>query len=258
MAIIALRAWYLQKYEPLKELEKRPHDLRLSKNSLLKSGLRADFLEDSQEVKRSPWFERYLDGETVEFYIEGSGGYAIANIDLCSHEIYFTKQSVMGDLEPTIFLCYQKEYALASEALREGLQNTVEKLNERSRLTLKLVESQRPTDSPLRLSEIMMRKIRKSLLFIADSTPITRWEGEGTTPAQLIPSPKVCLELGYALQSKRSEQILLVQMERDQMKGQFPFDLPKYQRLWFKDAEELNQMLPSAIEAQLGRYNLFS
>ena len=53
MAIIALKAWYLQKYEPVKELELRPHDLRLSKNSLLKSGLRADFLEDSEEVRKS-------------------------------------------------------------------------------------------------------------------------------------------------------------------------------------------------------------
>jgi hypothetical protein len=53
MAIIALKAWYLQDYEPIRELEKRPHDLRLSKNSLLKSGLRADFLDDSQDVKQS-------------------------------------------------------------------------------------------------------------------------------------------------------------------------------------------------------------
>ena len=95
MAIIALKAWYLQQYEPIKELEKRPHDLRLSKNSLLKSGLRADFLDDSQDVKNSEWFGRYLEGEIVEFYIEGSGGYAISNIDLISHEIYFTKIEVM-------------------------------------------------------------------------------------------------------------------------------------------------------------------
>ena len=104
MAIIALKAWYLQDYEPLPELEKRLHDLRLSKNSLLKSGLRADFLEDSQEVKKSAWFQRYLEGEAVEFYVEGSGGYTISNIDLISHEIYFTKQTVMAQLEPTIFL----------------------------------------------------------------------------------------------------------------------------------------------------------
>ena len=67
MAIIALKAWYLEQYEPIRELEKRPHDLRLSKNSLLKSGLRADFLEDSDEVKKSTWFQRYLQGEIVEF-----------------------------------------------------------------------------------------------------------------------------------------------------------------------------------------------
>jgi hypothetical protein len=44
MAIIALKAWYLEQYEPVSELEKRPYDLRLSRNSLLKSGLRGRFL----------------------------------------------------------------------------------------------------------------------------------------------------------------------------------------------------------------------
>ncbi|MGB6013174.1 MAG: hypothetical protein WBG32_00450, partial [Nodosilinea sp.] len=99
MAIIALKAWYLEAYEPVRDLEKRPHDLRLSKNSLLKSALRADFLDDSADVKQSAWFQRYLDGETVEFYVEGSGGYAIANIDLTSHEVYFTKLEVMAHLD---------------------------------------------------------------------------------------------------------------------------------------------------------------
>ncbi|MEO1744775.1 MAG: hypothetical protein AAFR99_23620, partial [Cyanobacteria bacterium J06629_9] len=73
MAIIALKAWYLQDYEPIKSLEDRPHDLRLAKNSLLKSALRADFLEDIDDVKQADWFQRYLEGELVEFYIEGSG-----------------------------------------------------------------------------------------------------------------------------------------------------------------------------------------
>ena len=70
MAIIALKAWYLQDYEPIQELELRPHNLRLIKNSLLKSGLRADFLEDSAEVKQSTWFQRYLDGELLSFTLK--------------------------------------------------------------------------------------------------------------------------------------------------------------------------------------------
>ena len=255
MAIIALKAWYLQDYEPIQELELRPHNLRLSKNSLLKSGLRADFLEDSAEVKQSAWFQRYLDGEIVEFYIEGSGSYTIANIDLISHEIYFTKQGVMAQLEPTIFLCHQTEYAASSEALREELQKSLEILNERSRLPLTLVESHRPTDTPVRLNRTMMQKIRKSLLFVADTTPIAHIERQKT--AQLVPSPNVCIELGYAIQSKRSEQILLAQMQRSDLTGQFPFDLPNHQLLQFNNREELSKIMPQVLETQLLRYNLF-
>jgi hypothetical protein len=255
MSIIALRAWYLQDYEPIPELEKRPPDIRLSKKSLLKTGLRADFLEESDEVKKSTWFRHYLEGENIEFYIEGSGGYCVANIDLISHEIYFTKQALLAQLEPTIFLCYQTEYAAASDVLREELQKGLATLNLRSRLPLALVESYRPSNAPLRLNRTIMRKIRKSLLFIADTTPITSIDGKETL--QLIPSPNVCIEIGYAIQSKRSEQILLAQMQRPNLDGQFPFDLPTQQILQFQDSKELNKILTAAIKSQLARFKLF-
>jgi hypothetical protein len=268
MSIIALRAWYLQDYEPIPELEKRPPDIRLSKKSLLKSGLRADFLEDSDEVKQSTWFGRYLEGENIEFYVEGSGGYCVANIDLISHEIYFTKQALLAQLEPTIFLCHQTEYATASEALKEGLQESLETLNKRSRLPLTLVEAYRPGEGPLRLSRAMMRKIRKSLLFIADTTPIANIqgkevkEGKGSKESKetelLIPSPNVCVEIGYAIQSKRSEQILLAHMQRPDFSGKFPFDFPPAQILQFASNAELKKILPKAIETQLMRFKLFA
>ncbi|MGH1393337.1 MAG: hypothetical protein ACRAVC_04790 [Trichormus sp.] len=255
MSIIALRAWYLQDYEPISELEKRPPDIRLSKKSLLRSALRADFLEDSDEVKQSTWFTRYLEGENIEFYIEGSGGYCVANIDLISHEIYFTKQTLLAQLEPTIFLSYQVDYAPASDALKEALRKSLETLNLRSRFPLTLVESYRPSNAPIRLNRTVMRKIRKSLLFIADTTPIASIDGEENQ--QLIPSSNVCVELGYAIQSKRAEQILLAQMQRSDMLGQFPFDLPTQQILQFQDISELNKILTKSIETQLARFKLF-
>lgn len=253
MAIIALKAWYLEQYEPIRELEKRPHDLRLSKNSLLKSGLRADFLEDSDEVKKSSWFQRYLLGEIVEFYIEGSGGYAISNIDLSSHEIYFSKQEVMANLEPEIFFSYQNEFDESSDLIREELISVVESLNRRSRLPLTLRESHRLSEGAIRLNSSLMRSIRQSLLFIGDATSIAEISD---TPPLLIPSPKVCIETGYALSSKRTEQVLLVQMERSDMPGYFPFDLPSQNRLTFKDKAQLRKLLPKAIESQLHRFNL--
>lgn len=255
MAIIALKAWYLSKYEPLQELEKRPHDLRLSKNSLLKSALRADFLEDSTEIKRSGWFQRYLDGEVVEFYIEGSGGYTIANIDLSSHEIYFIKQTTIAQMEPTIFLCHQNERAESSQILRESIVKVLENLNKRSRFSITLVESPRPGNNPMRLSNTATRKIRKCLLFIADGTPVALIEGK---VPHLILSPGVCVEIGYAVTSKRSEQILIAQKSQVQLSGQYPFELPSYQSLLFNDSVELDNLLPQVIETQLQRFNLFS
>jgi hypothetical protein len=255
MSIIALRAWYLQDYEPIPELEKRASDIRISKKSLLKSGLRADFLEDSEEVKKSIWFGRYLEGENVEFYIEGSGGYSVANIDLISHEIYFTKQSLLAQLDPIIFLSTQTEYTDAADALRDGLNETLVKLNKRSRIPLTLVESYRPKEGALRLSAAMMRKIRRSILYIADTTAVTTIVTKESS--KQIPSPYVCIELGYALQSKRSEQILLAQMKRSDLVGEFPFDLPIQQILQFVSVKELNKILPQAIEAQLIRFKLF-
>lgn len=256
MAIIALKAWYLQHYEPIKELEKRPHDLRLSKNSLLKSGLRADFLDDSQDVKNSLWFGRYLEGESIEFYVEGSGGYAISNIDLISHEIYFTKLEVMAQLDPIIFLSWQTEYSAATEALRNAVSETLETINQRSRLLITLESSRRPPGEAMRLNSTQMRKIRKSLLFIADATPIARIESEGKALA--IPSPNVCVEVGYALTAKRTEQILLAKMERPDLLGGFPFDLPSQQQLSFGQLNDLQKTLPIVIENLLQRFNLFT
>ncbi len=255
MAIIPLRAWYLPNYEPIRELENRPHDLRLSKNSLLKSALRADFLDDVDDVKRSPWLQRYLEGELVEFYIEGSGNYIISNIDLISHDIYFTKQDMLANLDPTIFFCYQIDYGESGNLLREELHQIVETINRKSRLPITLEESHRLTEGPVRLNSTLLRKIRRSLLFIADGTAVTELDG---TPRQLVPSPSVCVEVGYALTSKRPEQIILAQMERSDLPGQFPFDLPSQQRLLFKNQTDLHKLLPRLVETQLQRFNLFS
>ncbi|MGA7937633.1 MAG: hypothetical protein WCA35_29055, partial [Kovacikia sp.] len=146
------------------------------------------------------------------------------------------------------------EYPQSSDLLRDELQSLIEKLNQRSRLPLVLKESHRLTDGPVRLNSSLLRTIRQSLLFIADTTAIAQIED---TPTQLIPSPKVCVEVGYALQCKRVEQILLSQMERPDMPGHFPFDLPSQNRFTFKDKNQLHKTLPSLVQSQLQRFNLF-
>lgn len=257
MAIIPLKAWYLEQYEPIKNVVKQPCHLRLSRNSLLKSGLRADFLDDRLSIETSDWFARYLEGESIEFYIEGSGNYVIANIDLVSQEIYFSKQETFSGLEPTIYYSPQTEHPDSRKVTLAVLTEIIDKLNQRSRLPLTLEFTPRPQDSPLRLSKNQFRKIRKSLLFIAEATPVASIPGENNQ-SYLLLSPNVCVEIGYALESKDKGYILILQRELPDLTGEFPFDVSGYKQLIYKTPGDLKKTLPKLIEVLLKRYNLFT
>ncbi|MEM8719375.1 MAG: hypothetical protein AAGE84_08705 [Cyanobacteria bacterium P01_G01_bin.39] len=253
MAIIALKAWYLEKYEPIKQVIQQPFTLRLSRNSLLKTGLRADFLDDRLEVEGSDWFQLYLSGKTVEFYIQGSGTYVVSNIDLVSQEIYFTKSTSISGLEPTIYYSPQGHYQAANEAITSTLGKVIDDLNKRSRIPLNLEITPR-TESPLRLSNSQFRKISKSLLLIVDVTPIDSLSG---SQAELSIDPKVCVELGYGIQTKDNGQILLLNMERPELQGIMPFDMAGYKQLSFKNEAQLGKSMPQLMKTLLQRYSLF-
>jgi hypothetical protein len=254
VAIIALKAWYLKQYEPIKQVLQKPCTLRLSRNSLLKTGLRADFLDDRLEVEVSDWFQLYLAGQTVEFYIQGSGSYIVSNIDLVSQEIYFTKCHSTSGLEPVIYYSPQNHYQAANEAISSTLEKIVENLTTRSRLPLSLEITPHSLESPLRLSNSQLRKISRSLLLIADVTPISSIVGEKSS---LLIDPNVCLELGYGVQTKDNGQILLLKMERSDLSGEMPFDMPGYKQHSFTTANQLSKSLPKLLETLLQRYSLF-
>ena len=255
MAIIALKAWYLEQYEPIKKVIQKPCTLRLSRNSLLKTGLRADFLDDRLEVEGSEWFQLYLEGRTVEFYIQGSGSYIVSNIDLVSQEIYFTKCTSISGLEPTIYYSPQTHYQPANEAITSALNDIVTELASRSRIPLSLEVTPRSVESPLRLSNSQFRKISKSLLLIADVTPIGSIAGE--KQSHLLIDPNVCVELGYGIQSKDNGQILLLNRSREDLEGQIPFDMASYKQLSFNNANQIAKSLPKLINTLLQRYSLF-
>ena len=251
MAIIALKAWYVPEYEPVRSLTARPHDLRLAKNSLLKAALRADFLDEVSVVKDSLWFQKYMAGEKIEFYIEGSGSYSIANIDLISQEIYFSKQDSLVNLEPYIFLSYQTQQPESSQLIQEALTTVLADLNGQSRLKLSLEQSHRPTAAPLKLNSALLAKLKRSLLFVADVSAIAEL---ATEPPLVIPSPHVCVEVGYALQVKRLEQILLIDMTNGA--SLFPFDLDIQHRLSATGYSELVEKCCQQIMTRLEPFQI--
>ena len=255
MAIIALKAWYLEQYEPIAKVIQKPSTLRLSRNSLLKTGLRADFLDDRLEVEGSNWFQQYLSGRTIEFYIQGSGTYIVSNIDLVSQEIYFTKTTSISGLEPVIYYSPQSYHQDANEAISSALNTIIEDMTARSRIPLSLEVTPRTSNSPLRLSNSQFRKISKSLLLIADVTPIGSLPGE--EQPELLVDPNVCVELGYGIQTKDNGQILLLDMERSDLEGMKPFDMAGYKQLSFTNEKQLAKSLPKLLDTLLQRYSLF-
>ncbi|MFM1841831.1 MAG: hypothetical protein RLZZ490_564 [Cyanobacteriota bacterium] len=250
MAIIALKAWYLERYQPLKEVVQRPPDLRLNRNSLLKSGLRADFLDDSLTVQGATWFERYLAGETVQFYIEGSGSYTIANLDLVSQEIYFTKQDNFTSLDPVILLASQTHVPAAHDAIQSVLTQTLGELNQRAHTEIRWQPLPRFADAPLRLTDSQLRPIRKCLLLLVDVTTIA------ATPTQTLADPLVCAELGYGLHCKKPGQIILLQHQPTADPTPLAFDVANHHQLIFQDETDLRQTLPPIITTALQPFNL--
>lgn len=255
MAIIALKAWYIEQYEPIKQIIQQPFSLRLSRNSLLKTGLRADFLDDRSEVESSDWFQRHLSGKTVEFYIEGSGTYIVSNIDLVSQEIYFTKCTSISGLEPTIYYSPQNHHQEANQAITSALNTIINDLAQKSRIPLTLEVTPRTAGFPLRLSNSQLRKISQSLLLVADVTPIQSITTGKET--ELLMDSNVCVELGYGIQTKDQGQILLLNQLRSDLVGIAPFDMAGYKQLSFTDGKELGKSLPKLINTLLQRYSLF-
>lgn len=86
----------------LDEIKQESHDMDLLK-SILKNGYRAYCINDREEVERSEWYRAYQIGERPVFYIDGSGVYNLANIDLTENELYFEKNKLPVGYEPWIF-----------------------------------------------------------------------------------------------------------------------------------------------------------
>ena len=102
------------------------------------------------------------------------------------------------------------------------------------------------------MSRSQLKNIRKSLLYIADATPIAKVTEANKT--SLLLSSNTCVEIGYAMESKDNGQILLLKMARSDLSGQFPFDVSAYKELNFNNESELQKTLPGLIENLLQRF----
>ncbi len=253
MAIIVLKAWYLDSVFAVAQVQGIEPDLRLSRTGLLKTGMRADFLDEVDRVKQSQWFQRYLEGELIEFYIEGSGVYSISNLDLISREMYFNKRNTLVYRDPSLFFCGQSLYPDSTQVISKALNQIVETINRKhDPISLLTLEQSIESAVATTIDAALIRKIKQSLLVVADVTPIAQLDQSDHLKVPL-PSPQVCLELGYALQTKRAEDIFMIHIQRDHQGGRFPFEIENSSYVMAKDSKTLQQQLLNPILRHLQR-----
>ncbi|BAC08715.1 hypothetical protein [Thermosynechococcus vestitus] len=119
--------------------------------------------------------------------------------------------------------------------------------NTPSRFPLTLVESPRSATAPVHLDSPVMTQLRRSLLFIADGTAVEN--GQLHT--------MIALELGYALASKRRNQILVIQQEHPSQRAPLPIEVPSRQRFVYDTPQTLNANLATVLQRLLEPFELF-
>ncbi|BCX13063.1 MAG: hypothetical protein KatS3mg067_2001 [Thermosynechococcus sp.] len=93
----------------------------------------------------------------------------------------------------------------------------------------------------------MISQLRRSLLFIADGTAVEN----GQLPTM------IALELGYALASKRPNQILVIEQEQPGQRALLPIEVPSRQRFVYDTPQTLDANLATVLHRLLEPFALF-
>lgn len=235
-------------------LAKDKPDIRLIKKSILKLGYRAFFVNDRSEVEESEWYRNYLLGGNGLFYVEGSGVYRLANIDLTDNELYFEKDNLPTGFKPWIFYSWQSDYNPSRTSIKSGLEAAIEEINQNRspKATLEIVESTRPADGADDIVSTIKRNLDRCLLAVFDITNTSIVpNGEGK-PSKAYPNANVVFEMSYALQRKRKDQIILVKRTRDDVAVDgVPFDFSQNRYLEYKTKGQARDCIKAIIVQNL-------
>lgn len=268
MAINRIKCWRIKSlgYD-IDAIIKEKHDLELVRKSILKNAYRAFFLNEKEEIETTGWYKNHLVGEKNKFYIDGSGIYKLANIDLTEKELYFEKDNLFFGYKPWIFYSWQSDYVISKNYINQALSEIIDSINSnhKPKRRLELVESTRLEDGAKDIVSAIKQNIDKSLITIFDITSVAEVIKNKGEDSQLFtkyyPNANVVFEFSYALQRKGEHQIILVKQKRDDLDNDLvPFDFQQHRYYLYKEASDLKQRLTLVISNTLEKmgfiYNL--
>ncbi len=232
--------------------------LLLIKKSILKLGYRAFAVNDREAVEKQVWYPKFLLGDEVRFYIDGSGVYRLVNCDLTESELYFERLNLPIGHKPWVFYSWQSDFNSSRSAIKEALTEAIEHINDTlsPRQKLELVESTRPDDGAKNIVDAIKANLDKCMFAVFDITnvaPVKLPDAAPDAPAQAdpktYPNPNVVFELSYSLVQKHSSQILLLKKGRkDAFKeDRVPFDFEHNRRIDYEKPAKLKTDLKAIL-----------
>jgi hypothetical protein len=250
MQITRVKCWYVgDSIYDFAQVATQPQTLDLIKKSILKTAYRAYCLTDRLLIEKSSWYQLYLMSDSVIFYIEGSGLYKLANVDLVENEFYFEKSNQPAGYQPWIFYSWQSDYNSSRGHIREGIDQAITTLNNRNpKSPLIVIESTRPEDGAGNIVDAIKLNIDRSLMAVFDITNVSKVAVE-SKESKAYPNANVVFELGYALSRKRADQILMAKKSRTTDLGNdaTPFDFAQNRRIDYDRPANLRTAISGTI-----------
>ena len=249
-----IKAWYAP--NPNQHLNdiRSGEPITIFKKSVLKTGYRA-FLAIDIEDTQPEWLQQFLLEDLTLFYIDGSGFYSLANIDLSDGELYFAKYNLPVGFQPWIFYSWQSDYNTSRNNITEALNRCIDHINtnRNPRSSISVVSATRQEDGADDIVQAIKRNIDRSLMCVFDITNVA--QTPDADPPRWHPNANVSYELGYALNRKRRDQIIIIQRTRngEGSNTTCPFDFAHHRRLNYTRPQQLRQDLPEIITAYLER-----
>jgi hypothetical protein len=155
-----------------------------------------------------------------------------------------------------IFYAWQSDHGPSRRHLEEALRRIVTDANATwSPVASIVVElATDPGDGAVRIDTLLMEKIARADVVVADITPVATYEN------RLVPNPNILIEVGYALAGKEAEQVVLVEHSVKTNEwlaanpgARLPFDIDHVRRIAYGAPSQLRQRLETEIRTVLGR-----
>lgn len=155
-----------------------------------------------------------------------------------------------------IFYAWQSDHGPSRRHVEDALERIADQANATWKPVVPIIVelATDPGDGAVRIDAVLMAKIARADVVVADITPVSTYEN------RLVPNPNILIEVGYALAGKGPEQLILVEHAKKTEewlavypRARLPFDIDHVHRIAYDVPGSLRTRLERELRTILER-----